>query len=225
MSHNPGCPATFALGDALGMTFLDENRVFKNGSDYVTEMGNMVRRDRQHPSILFWSFCNEAGCLAEKEPAEDFKIITNALDPSRNVTMNYFLRDLEPNPTGSLAVVDVQGLSHPGLGDAEALHALVPHKPIGATECCSCLNQRDEDADLPLAPNSTVTYRSNSAPCQVGQTNVSDGRDWMFGQYIWTAVRGGPRCTQGLSSAPHLTSSTPPTSNSLSRTHTHTYTL
>jgi hypothetical protein len=32
MSHNPGCPATFALGDALGMTFLDENRVFKNGS-------------------------------------------------------------------------------------------------------------------------------------------------------------------------------------------------
>ena len=171
------------------MTFLDENRVFKNGSGYVAEMGNMVRRDRQHPSILFYSFCNEAGCLATQEPALDFKAITYELDGSRNVTMNYFWKDLEPNPTGSVSVVDVQGLSHPNLADAMALHAAHPLKPIGATECCSCLNQRDEDADLPLASNSTVYYRSNSAPCQVGQTNVSDANNWMFGQYIWTAVR------------------------------------
>jgi beta-galactosidase len=205
MSHNPGSPATFALGDALGMTFLNENRVFKNGTaalgatSYVEEMGNMVRRDRQHGSILFYSFCNEAGCLPTAEPALDFKAIAYALDGSRNVTMNYFWGDLKPNPTGSVAVVDVQGLSHPSLADALALHAAHPAKPIGATECCSCLNQRDEDADLTLPPNSTVTYRSNSAPCQIGQTNVSDGRPWMFGQYVWTAVRsskgvvvGGP---------------------------------
>ena len=101
--------------------------------------------------------------------------------------MNYFWSKIQPNPNGSVAVVDVQGLSHPNAADAEALHAAYPQKPIAATECCSCLNQRDEDADQQLPVNSTVTYRSNSAPCQTGQTAVSDTRPWMAGQYIWTA--------------------------------------
>ena len=57
MSHNPGNPATFALGDRLGMTFLEENRVFSDQQEYIDNMRDMVRRDRVHPSILFYSFC------------------------------------------------------------------------------------------------------------------------------------------------------------------------
>jgi len=192
MSHNPGRPPTFAMGDALGMTFLNENRVMKNGSftdgiTYVEEVGNMVRRDRQHPSILFYSGCNEAGCLPTISPALPFKEIALSLDSTRNFTMNYFLKPIQENPTGSVTVVDVQGLSHPDLADAQTLHASYPNKPIGATECCSCQNQREEDSDLALPSNTTVAYRSNSGPCQVGQTNVSDGNAWMFGQYVWVA--------------------------------------
>lgn len=98
-----------------------------------------------------------------------------------------FWRAIEPEPNGSVTVVDVQGLSHPNIGDASAIHAAYPLKPIGATECCSCLNQRDEDADQTLPPDSTVTYRSNSAPCEASQTAVSDAHEWMFGAYVWTA--------------------------------------
>ena len=169
------------------MTFLDENRVFDSKPQSATNMGDMVRRDRQHPSILFWSFCNEAGCSPLSQPAADFKAATLALDTSRNVTMNYFWRELQPNPNGSVAVVDVQGLSHAGLADALALHAAHPGKPVGHTECCSCQNQREEDADQPLAPDSTVYYRSNSGPCEAGQTAVSDALAWNFGTYVWTA--------------------------------------
>ena len=46
MSHNPGNPSTFALGDRLGMTFLDENRVFSDSPDSVENMRDMVRRGR-----------------------------------------------------------------------------------------------------------------------------------------------------------------------------------
>ena len=53
MSHNPGNPDTFSLGDRLGMTFLDENRVFKDDDASVENMRDMVRRDRVHPSILY----------------------------------------------------------------------------------------------------------------------------------------------------------------------------
>jgi hypothetical protein len=49
---------TFEMGDALGMTFLDENRVFNTDPQSTVNMGDMVRRDRVHPSILYYSFCN-----------------------------------------------------------------------------------------------------------------------------------------------------------------------
>ena len=61
MSHNPGNPSTFDMGDRLGMTFLEENRVFNDDPGSVQNMRDMVRRDRVHPAIIFYSFCNEAG--------------------------------------------------------------------------------------------------------------------------------------------------------------------
>ena len=71
---------TFALGDALGVGFLDENRVFSDTPDNVANMGDMVRRDRNHASILWWSFCNEGGCSPATQPALDFKLITATVD-------------------------------------------------------------------------------------------------------------------------------------------------
>ena len=69
MSHNPGSPSTFALGDALGMTFLDENRVYSDAPEDVANMRDMVRRDRVHPSILFYSFCvRQQGARAPPPP-------------------------------------------------------------------------------------------------------------------------------------------------------------
>ena len=192
MSHNPGSPATFALGDRLGMTFLDENRVFNSDPSSVTNMGDMVRRDRSHASILWWSYCNEAGCSPQLEPAASFYAITQQVDGTRPQTMNYFAGDILPNPQGSVSVVDVQGLSHPSAANAESMHAAFPKKPLAATECCSCLNQRDEDEDQALPPNSTVTYRSNTGGCQASQTNVSTSRDWMAGQCECAGTGRGP---------------------------------
>jgi hypothetical protein len=41
---------------------MDENRLFANETKYVTNMGALVKRDRNHPSVVIWSFCNEGGC-------------------------------------------------------------------------------------------------------------------------------------------------------------------
>ena len=53
--------------DRIGITVMDENRQFANNSEYVSNMGSMVKRDRNHPSIIIWSFCNEAGCEGSLE--------------------------------------------------------------------------------------------------------------------------------------------------------------
>ena len=55
-SHNPPAPALLDLADRLGLLTLDENRVFAVGLD--GNMADLVQRDRNHPSVIFWSFCN-----------------------------------------------------------------------------------------------------------------------------------------------------------------------
>jgi hypothetical protein len=188
MSHNPGTPSTFALGDALGMTFLDENRVFSDSADSVANMRDMVRRDRVHPAILYFSFCNEAGCSGATQPALDFKLVAEAEDGSRATTMNYFWRDVEVSPNAS-AIIDLQGFSHDGGGGFDAFHARYPEKPLVASECCSCESQRGEDSDINhnTTGNGTVTHTSFTQSCTASQSQVSNGRAFVAGTYVWTA--------------------------------------
>ncbi len=71
LAHNPQSEAILDICDELGMIVFDEafdvwnlpkdSFDFSNhfAEDGVKEMENMIRRDRNHPSILFWSIGNE----------------------------------------------------------------------------------------------------------------------------------------------------------------------
>ncbi len=90
-SHNPPTPALLDLADRLGVMTLDENRVFEPGLS--SNMVDLVTRDRNHPSVIFWSFCNEPGCnfankSAPTEPTQDFKFAVEQNDGTRAVTGN-----------------------------------------------------------------------------------------------------------------------------------------
>lgn len=70
-SHNPPSPAFLDACDRLGVLVIDEAfdcwTVGKNGQDYSVyfkdwaerDIASMVRRDRNHPSVIMWSIGNE----------------------------------------------------------------------------------------------------------------------------------------------------------------------
>ena len=70
-SHNPPSPAFLDACDRLGMLVIDEAfdcwNEGKNGQDYhlyfkdwsERDIASMVRRDRNHPSVVIWSIGNE----------------------------------------------------------------------------------------------------------------------------------------------------------------------
>lgn len=73
-SHYPNDPRWYDLCDELGIYLVDEANIETHGvesvlsndpewaSAYLERAIRMVMRDKNHPSILFWSLGNESGC-------------------------------------------------------------------------------------------------------------------------------------------------------------------
>jgi beta-galactosidase/beta-glucuronidase len=197
-SHNPPAPALLDLADRLGLLTLDENRVFALGLS--PNMVDLVQRDRNHASVIFWSFCNEPGCnngdkSAPQQPTQDFKYAAVVNDGTRAVTGNMcvnwgscpnladYVSETGLNMSQQL---DVQGFSHVDTGVFEAYHARWPAKPLVASECCSCETQRGEANDLPY--NKTLVFYSEfNADCVARETNWALGLDFVAGSFVWTA--------------------------------------
>jgi len=47
--------------DELGMLVFDETRMMSSNPEGLSQFENLVRRDRNHPSVFMWSMGNEEG--------------------------------------------------------------------------------------------------------------------------------------------------------------------
>ncbi|MFO1514620.1 MAG: glycoside hydrolase family 2 TIM barrel-domain containing protein [Verrucomicrobiota bacterium] len=100
-AHNPPSPALLDACDRLGMLVIDEafdqwnhskehneqdyHRFFKNWSD--RDIASMVRRDRNHPSVIMWSIGNEIPeQFRDEATPKRLREVVLALDSSRPIT-------------------------------------------------------------------------------------------------------------------------------------------
>jgi beta-galactosidase len=163
MSHNPPDPQLLELTDRMGLLVIDE--VFDSWERKKTpldfhlifpdwheqDLRSMLRRDRNHPSIVLWSVGNEVG---EQYTGEEGAAIGHRLvqmvreeDPTRLTTsaMNYAKADM-PLPQ----VVDVLNLNYQGHGirsrpsEYDAFRKTFPNKVILHSESASALSSRGE---------------------------------------------------------------------------------
>ncbi|PTQ96653.1 beta-galactosidase [Mucilaginibacter yixingensis] len=174
LAHNPPAPELLDLADEMGFMVIDEifddwetkktpldfHLIFHEWSEQ--DLRALARRDRNHPSVLMWSFGNEVGeqYTGEKgaSVAKRLYRILKEEDSTRPSTaaMNYAKPDM-PLP----AVVDVIGLNYQGEGirDADAykglkgistpplypaFHSKFPDKVIISTENAAALSSRGE---------------------------------------------------------------------------------
>lgn len=186
-SHNPPDPTILSIYDRIGIVVMDENRLFDNNTAYIDNMRTLVKRDRNHPSVVIWSFCNEGACEGPHETGgPPFQAVAEKYDGTRPTLANMFtFNDLLSN------TIDVQGFSHQSREKLEACHAALPHKPIFMSECCSCNTMRDEDEgretlhDNPHYPEIQKSFNARCAESN-SATNASDGVDYAVGTMVWT---------------------------------------
>jgi len=125
-SHNPPAPELLDLADTMGLLVMDEafdmwNKTkVKNGhGKYFAEWGDrdlrdMIRRDRNHPSIVLWSIGNEI--LEQGSPdggqiARHLSDICHQEDPTRPTTAGFNQFD-GAIKNGLAAAVDVPAFNY-----------------------------------------------------------------------------------------------------------------
>ncbi len=201
-SHNPPTPELLDACDRLGMVVMDETRMMSSSPEGLSQLERLVRRDRNHPSVVIWSLGNEEREQGSERGARivtTMKRLTRRLDPSRLVTvaMNGAWGK------GVSNVVDVQGFNYAGGGGGAALakniddyHRAFPKQPLVGSETSSAYSTRGIYAN-DKANGYLSAYDVNFPRYTTSNENwwkVYDERAFLAGGFAWTGFdyRGEP---------------------------------
>ncbi|MGH9405278.1 MAG: beta-galactosidase GalA [Terriglobia bacterium] len=194
-SHNPPTPELLDACDRLGMMVLDETRMFSSDPEGLSQLSRLIRRDRNHPCVVFWSTGNEEPEQGSERGARicaTMKRLARRLDPTRPITqaMNNGWGQ------GISAVVDVQGFNYHHAEQMDDFHHKFPKKPCTGTEVGSTVSTRGIYAN-DKAKGYVSAYDVNHpfwATTAEYWWQTYDARPYLSGGFVWTGFdyRGEP---------------------------------
>ena len=151
-AHNPPSKELLDTCDRQGMLVMDETRHFNASPEYLQQLKWLVRRDRNHPSVILWSLFNEEGLEVNEEGMEiarTMNAVVKQLDTTRPTTgaqnRGQLGWDGKANPNNAAQVLDVVGINYQ-TDEYAKIRAAYPDKPIVSTEDTSQVMTRGEYA-------------------------------------------------------------------------------
>jgi beta-galactosidase len=151
-SHNAPAPELLDACDRLGILVMDETRHLGDTYSVKTPSGtkatelvdltSQVLRDRNHPSVMMWSMCNEEGLQKTPEGgaiASAMKTRIDSLDGSRPVTAA--MNGGQGAPGGITFSEDLQGFNYNPNGYLP-FHEKFPKMPVFGSETASEVGTR-----------------------------------------------------------------------------------
>ncbi len=208
-SHNPPAPELLEVADAMGLLVIDEafdmwnrTKVPNGHGKYFDQWGerdlrDLIRRDRNHPSVILWSIGNEV--LEQADPdggaiARRLTAICHQEDPSRLVTAGFNQFD-NAIRNGLVQAVDVPGFNY----QSRRYRALLAEHPdwrIVTTESASTVSSRGV-YHLPIEkyhkhPSRQITSYDIISPRWAYipdfEFSVQDALPQVMGEFVWTGI-------------------------------------
>jgi beta-galactosidase len=196
-SHNPPAAELLSLCDQMGFLVMDEAfdmwKKKKNKYDYSLDfekwhrkdLEDMVKRDRNHPSVILWSIGNEIREQFDTtgtRMTRELTAIVKALDQSRPVISALTETDSSKNFIAKANTLDVMGFNYK-FEDYDKLPVNFPGQNFIASETTSALQSRG-------------VYQSSDTlrfwPASGKQKYVVNGNaDWTTSAYDNTAAYWG----------------------------------
>ena len=205
-AHNPTNPELLDFSDRHGMLMWVENRFINQGvqpimgpkdtpagfpnmiqqadPQLLADAQAMVLRDRNHPSVVIWSLCNEGGCqigaTTGASIGAQFKNVINYADTTRPITAN---GEWSIGTSDTMTnVVDVVTCSY-NYGEYSQFHYTHPFKPIMGGESASCTTDRG----YYLPTNASEGHmNSDDDGCVVSAWASAASNPWDSGNFVWT---------------------------------------
>jgi len=142
----------------------------------------MILRDRNHPSIVIWSLCNEGGCMEGdsngQQVGQKFVDLVHQYDTTRPISaaMNGGWG------VGLSFVLDIQGINY-NYGQYDTYHNSHPSQAITGSETASCTCARGI-----YVTNSTAGHKDvySCDGCAKAWWTAVAQRAWVEGGYAWT---------------------------------------
>ena len=202
-SHNPPAPELLDLADKTGMLIMDEafdawahgkrewdyNKLYEEWHEKDLEA--LVRRDWNHPSVVFWSIGNEVLEQQNVEMTRHLVEIVKELDKTRPVTNGYN----DPNggrASGASMALDVMGVNYFFYEQAKwDQDERYKNMPTIGTETSSCLSTRGVyfQGDT-IRKDFQITSYDVDAPgwgCNPDTQFATNYRyPHLLGEYVWT---------------------------------------
>ena len=191
-SHNPTTPAVLDMCDSLGILVIDEQRLSGVNGEHLRLLERMIKRGRNHPSIILWSNGNEEWGMENSQPgkrlAASMREFTHRLDPTRMVCM--------ANAGGGTMIesLEVHGYNYIRQNNVDYRHAQHPEWIIVGTEETTACGTRgvyyDEKGRMPSINRTDTTYENL---IERGWKFYAE-RPWAQGLFYWTGFdyRGEP---------------------------------
>ena len=179
------------------MLVIDETRRMSSDEESISDLKRMIRRDRNHPSIILWSIGNEEqsqqGTERGARIAAAMKRVCNELDPTRPITAAVDNPDVWG--LGITPIVDVLGGNY-RTDKLPAYHARDPKKPLIGTETGSTVAARgvyvrDKASGYCAAYDTEFPWWASTAEAWL---SVVGPRPFIGGGFVWTGFdyRGEP---------------------------------
>ena len=196
-SHNPMTPALLDICDREGMLVVDENRLTGINGEHLRLLENMIRRDRNHPSVILWSDGNEEwgieNTVQGTRIAEAMRAYTRLLDPTRHSTI--------ANAGGGEMIkgLDVVGFNYIVQNDVDNRKRQNPTwKIVGTEETTGCgtrgvyFNTAGQPGHM-VSMNRDTTHHHVENVIERGWQFYAE-RPWASGLFYWTGFdyRGEP---------------------------------
>ena len=196
-SHNAPTAELLDAADRLGFLVMDENRLFNTSPDYLRILEWMVRRDRNHPSVILWSVFNEEPLQGRREGYEMVRRMAAAvkrLDTTRPVTAAMNNGMFAPRNVSQ--AVDVVGFNYQ-IAQYDKFHAANPTKPMTSSEDTSAVSTRGEyatDMQAHLLTSYDDVARPWGATHRAAWKAIAT-RPFLAGGFVWTGFdyRGEPQ--------------------------------
>ncbi len=195
-SHNPMTPALLDICDREGILVIDENRLTGINEEHLRLLERMIKRDRNHPSVILWSNGNEEwgmeNTIQGTRIAAALREYTHLLDPTRHSTI--------ANAGGREMVkgLDVVGFNYIVQNDVDNQKKNNPTwKIVGTEETTGCGTRgwyfKDEKYPGRMVSLNRTMEQNYENIIERGW-KFYDERPWAAGLFYWTGFdyRGEP---------------------------------